>query len=153
MACKCANRLLAIKALAQLDIPELLPLPTTKVVQAFEGLIQKINLLLDARKTLAKEENELQTARAIKAEVDKKKVEESGQAQNVEEVDADGEEADADGEDAEGEDVEMTDAPGEAMGDAEDAARPSSSRSNNTRTKRSVSVLSAASSRASRRKK
>ncbi|KAF2673206.1 hypothetical protein BT63DRAFT_356227, partial [Microthyrium microscopicum] len=55
-----------IQALTHLEIPDMLPLPTTRVVQAYEGLIQKINVLLDARKVLAKEQTELQTALAVK---------------------------------------------------------------------------------------
>jgi DNA methyltransferase 1-associated protein 1 len=148
------------QALAQLDIPELLPLPTTKVVQTYETLIQKINLLLDTRKVLAKEENELQTAINIKAEIEKQKAAEAGTTGSIKDVDdddddddddADGE-ADADGEDdAEGEDVEMT-TPAEDKAEELEPPRPSSSRSN-VGFKRSASVLSTASSRGSRRKK
>jgi DNA methyltransferase 1-associated protein 1 len=139
------------QALAHLDIPELLALPTTKVVQAFETLIQKINLLLDARKMLAKEETELSTSKAVKAEVDKERRQAEGITEDAADAsaDAEGEEADADDEpDADGEDVDMADAPAAA---AEEAPRPTSS--HHTRNKRSVSVLSATSSRGSRRKK
>jgi len=136
-------------ALAHLDIPDLIALPTNRVVQAFEGLIQKINVLLDARKLLAKEESELQTALAVKAEIAKKKAEEAA-IKNESSVDAEGDE-DVDGE---GEDVEMAEPPAaSAKPEEAPAVRPSSSRGANTRTKRSASVLSAASSKASTRRK
>jgi DNA methyltransferase 1-associated protein 1 len=138
------------QALAQLDIPELLSLPTTKVVQAYETLIQKINLLLDAKKVLTKEENELQTAVNIKAEIEKQKAEANGEVVNKDtgdEDDAEGEE-DAEGEDDD--DVEMT-TPGQKEPEPE-TIRPSSSKSN-AHFKRDGSVLSTASSRASKRKR
>jgi DNA methyltransferase 1-associated protein 1 len=144
--------------LTQLEIPELLPLPTNRVVQAYELLIQKINILLDARKVLAKEEAELQTAVNIKAEISKQKANESGadSSRDAEgEIDADGEE------DAEGEEDD-DDAEGEELDEEEpepepepEPPRPSSSRSNAAlkRSTRSASILSAASSKASRRKR
>jgi DNA methyltransferase 1-associated protein 1 len=159
-------------ALAHLEIPDLLPLPTTRVVETFEALIQKINLLLDARKVLAKEEIELQTALQIKADLQKKEAEirdeivvggaganaqAQAQAHPDANADADAEgdaDADADGDadaDADGEDVEMLTPPKEPE---PEPVRPSSSRSNAMADyKRSASVLSTASSRGSRRKR
>jgi DNA methyltransferase 1-associated protein 1 len=67
-----------IGALAHLEIPELLPLPTTRVVEHFEALIGRINVLLDLRKVLAKEEAELQTATQIRETLERQKAEESG---------------------------------------------------------------------------
>jgi DNA methyltransferase 1-associated protein 1 len=145
------------QALVQLEIPDLLSLPTTRVVAAFEQLIGKINILLDAKKLLTKEETELATAKSIKEELDRAKAIENGEEVDVEkdadgeedEEDAEGEEDDAEGEDDDG-DTPMTDAP-----KAEDkVTRPSSSRSNAAAGfMRSGSVLSTASSRGSRRKK
>jgi DNA methyltransferase 1-associated protein 1 len=143
-----------IQALAHLEIPELLPLPTTRVVEHFEALLGRINVLLDLRKVLAKEEAELQTARQIRETLERQKAEEAGvppggdkaevKAEgDVEMVQSSGPDGDGDG-DEEADDSEM---------DAS-AARPSSSRSNQTAGyKRSASVLSSASSKASRRKK
>ena len=161
-----------IGALTQLEIPELLPLPTTRVVEHFEALIGRINVLLDLRKVLAKEEAELQTARQIRETLERQKAEEAGVApgaaadgQRVAAVEAEGEgETDADGEDvemAQGEGQPEADEDEEAdeESDADDMdpdaeARPSSSRSNQTAGyKRSASVLSSASSKESRRKK
>jgi DNA methyltransferase 1-associated protein 1 len=136
------------QALSLLDIPDLIALPTNRVVQAFESLIQKINLLLDARKVLAKEESELQTALAIKAEIARKKAEEKkaqGEANN-----ADGD----DDVDAEGEDVDMIDVDLVIVGSAKvEETRPGSSRSNVSRVKRSASVASITSSKASTKRK
>jgi DNA methyltransferase 1-associated protein 1 len=159
-------------ALAHLEIPDLLPLPTTRVVEMFEGLIQKINLLLDARKVLAKEEIELQTALQIKADLQKQEAavrdeivgdgdadaQAQAQAQAEAQAEAPGAGADADTEgdadadaDADGEDVEMLSPPKETE---PEPVRPSSSRSNAMADhKRSASVLSTASSRGSRRKR
>jgi DNA methyltransferase 1-associated protein 1 len=156
-----------IAALAHLEIPELLPLPTTRVVEHFEGLIGRINVLLDLRKVLAKEEAELQMARQIRETLERQKAEEAGEAPGGDGGGQGAVEAEVEGEaDADGEDVDMTQ--GEGQGEAEgeesdadadmdvdgDAARPSSSRSNQTGAfTRSASVLSTASSKASRRKK
>jgi DNA methyltransferase 1-associated protein 1 len=143
------------QALVHLEVPDLLSLPTTTVVQTFESLIQKINLLLDSRKMLAKEENELQTAQAVKTEVEKQKRVKAGLLAETPKAStyAGGEEADADGEPADAEDVEMADAPAGTETQGGEETRPSSSRSTHTRNKRSVSVLSTTSSRGSRRKK
>lgn len=138
------------QALTQLDIPELIPLPTTKVVQSFENLIQKVNLMLDARKAAAKEEIELATAMAVKAEIEKQKREKEGIPEPTGDI---SEDTKGEGTNAQAEpnaDVEMTDAPA-VPATEDDSARPSSS--HNTRTNRSMSVLSATSSRGSRRKK
>jgi DNA methyltransferase 1-associated protein 1 len=162
-----------IGALTNLEIPELLPLPTTRVVEHFEALIGRINVLLDLRKVLAKEEAELQTARQIRDALERQKAEEAGPAAggHVGAVKAEGEgEVDAEGEDvdmatpgqAEGEAVGEDDGDDESLDDDDDddddmdaeETRPSSSRSNQTAGyKRSASVLSTASSKASRRKK
>jgi len=182
----------------ELEIPEIVVLPTDNVMSAFEALIQRITKLVEARKVLEKEEGELRIAVNVSAEKAKQERGESGKPdtegdisisnvadavdgdKNREEdgeADAEGEQDDADGEadeeaepeeDAEGGDE---DADGEADADGEvdedevkaeahelaedevERLRPSSSRSNAVSIprghKRSASVLSAASSRAS----
>lgn len=45
--------------LASFDIPDLIPLPTQRVIEDFEKLMQKVHLLLDMRKNAEKEEGEL----------------------------------------------------------------------------------------------
>jgi DNA methyltransferase 1-associated protein 1 len=141
--------------LVELELPEILPLLTTRVMETYETLIANINRLTDARKVLAKEEQELMTARNLKEEIDRQTGSGSGdvklQNAKVEEgdVDAEGEEEEDD-DDAEGEDVEMASPPAEEP----ESTRPSSSRSNAgfKRSTRSASILST-SSRASRRRK
>lgn len=193
-------------ALAELQVPEVLVLPTTRVCDAFEGLVSRISKLVEARKLLEKEEQELRVAVNIKEEKEGKSTEAGAEGEGqdaemkddeIEAKDADGEEDDADGEaddaeakdeeadedeggdgndDAEEEDEEQgeeelnvdddddePDADGETEGptprpaaadDSEPATRPSSSRSNiGASHKRSASVLSAASSKASRSSK
>jgi len=184
--------------LIELEIPEIIVLPTDNVMSAFEGLIQRITKLVEARKVLEKEEGELRIAVNISTEKAKQERGESGKpdaegdisvsnvADTVDgnknreedgEADAEGEQDDVDGEadeeaepdeDAEGGDEDAegeADADGEVdedevKADAQELAedeverlRPSSSRSNAVSIprghKRSASVLSAASSRAS----
>lgn len=185
-------------ALTELEIPEIIVLPTDNVMSAFEALIQKVTKIVEARKLLEKEEGELRIAVNISAEKAKQErgdsgkpdaegdvslsnivetVDEDKDGEEDGEADAEGEQDDADGEadeeaepdeDAEGGDEDAegeADAEGEVDEDAVKAEaqelaedeverlRPSSSRSNAasfTRGhKRSASVLSAASSRAS----
>lgn len=185
-------------ALIELEIPEIIVLPTDKIMTAFEALIQKVTKLVEARKVLEKEEGELRIAVNITAEKtkqdgaesakpdaegdvsvvstvsgpdeDKADEEENGEAdaeddgeqdgdaeEEEDEEEEDGDEEDADGEaDADGE-VDEQEVKAEAQELAEDKTerkRPSSSRSNAASIvraghKRSASVLSAASSRAS----
>lgn len=57
--------------LAHLQIPDIIPLPTQKVVEEFERLMQKVGALLDMRKVAEKEEHEIKVKTAeknIKAE-------------------------------------------------------------------------------------
>lgn len=58
-------------ALAHLKIPEVIPLPTQKVIEEFDKLMQKVNALLDLRKVAEKEQYEINVKSAektIKAE-------------------------------------------------------------------------------------
>ncbi len=52
-----------IGALTNLEIPELLPLPDVRVVEHFEALIGRIDVLLNLRKVLAEEAELQETAR------------------------------------------------------------------------------------------
>lgn len=138
--------------LVELELPEVLPLLTTRVMETYETLIMNINRLIDARKVLAKEEQELMTAKNVKAEIDRQHGDGSAEVDvkndntGEGEVDAEGDDDD----DAEGEDVEMASPPAEEP----ESTRPLSSKSNAgfKRSTRSVSILST-SSRASRRRK
>ncbi|KAJ5569867.1 uncharacterized protein N7459_009297 [Penicillium hispanicum] len=59
-------------ALAELEIPVRLFMPTERVCKDFEKLIQSVNLLLDARKVSEKVESEIRVLEAAKAEREKK---------------------------------------------------------------------------------
>ncbi|KAL1302262.1 hypothetical protein AAFC00_002683 [Neodothiora populina] len=50
--------------LAHLQIPEIIPLPTQKVIEEFEKLMQKVHVLLDMRKVAEKEEQEIKVRQA-----------------------------------------------------------------------------------------
>ncbi|KAM3420562.1 hypothetical protein BST61_g3824 [Cercospora zeina] len=49
--------------LASAGVPEIIPLPTPKVVEAFEGIMTKVHALLDMRKLAEKDETELKVRR------------------------------------------------------------------------------------------
>ena len=59
-------------ALAELEIPVRLFMPTERVCKDFEKLIQSVNLLLDARKVAEKVESEIRVLEAAKAERERK---------------------------------------------------------------------------------
>ena len=52
--------------LTHLQIPDMIPLPTQKVVEEFERLMQKVNVLLEMRKVAEKEEGEIRVKNAEK---------------------------------------------------------------------------------------
>jgi DNA methyltransferase 1-associated protein 1 len=54
-------------ALQQLGISDLISIPTSKVGEVFEGLINKVGKLLDVRKVREKEEGEIKILEQIKA--------------------------------------------------------------------------------------
>ncbi|KAJ5485029.1 SWR1-complex protein 4 [Penicillium diatomitis] len=64
-------------ALAELEIPVRLFMPTERVCKDFEKLIQSVNLLLDARKVAEKVESEIRVLEAAKAERERKEAPES----------------------------------------------------------------------------
>ncbi|KAJ5759684.1 hypothetical protein N7520_006840 [Penicillium odoratum] len=59
-------------ALAELEIPVRLFMPTERVCREFERLIQSVNLLLDARKVAEKVDGEIRVLEASKAERERK---------------------------------------------------------------------------------
>jgi DNA methyltransferase 1-associated protein 1 len=59
-------------ALAELEIPLRLFMPTERVCKDFEKLIQSVNLLLDARKVAEKVESEIRVLEAARAERERK---------------------------------------------------------------------------------
>lgn len=65
-------------ALAELEIPVRLFMPTERVCKDFEKLIQAVNLLLDARKVSEKVEGEIRVLEAAKAERERKSREAAG---------------------------------------------------------------------------
>ena len=50
--------------LAHVGVPDLIPLPTAPVVEAFDSLMGKLHILLDMRKAAEKEERELKVREA-----------------------------------------------------------------------------------------
>ncbi|KAL4733005.1 SWR1-complex protein 4 [Aspergillus similis] len=59
-------------ALAELEVPLRLVMPTERVVKEFERLIHSVNLLLDARKVAEKVESEIRVLEAAKEERERK---------------------------------------------------------------------------------
>ncbi|KAL5050362.1 SWR1-complex protein 4 [Aspergillus fruticulosus] len=59
-------------ALAELEVPLRLVMPTERVVKEFEKLIHSVNLLLDARKVAEKVESEIRVLEAAKEERERK---------------------------------------------------------------------------------
>ncbi|KAH8730104.1 hypothetical protein GQ44DRAFT_673860 [Phaeosphaeriaceae sp. PMI808] len=53
-------------ALAELGIPDVIPIPTSKVGEVFEGLVTKLGKLLDIRKVREKEEGECRVLQNMK---------------------------------------------------------------------------------------
>lgn len=53
-------------ALQELGVPDLIPIPTSRVGEAFEALIGKVGKLLDVRKVREKEEGEIRVLEAMK---------------------------------------------------------------------------------------
>ncbi|CAL5873809.1 uncharacterized protein PFLUO_LOCUS8092 [Penicillium psychrofluorescens] len=65
-------------ALAELEMPVRLMMPTERVCKDFEKLIHSVNLLLDARKVSEKVESEIRVLEAAKAERERKANEAAG---------------------------------------------------------------------------
>ncbi|RDI85151.1 hypothetical protein Vi05172_g4680 [Venturia inaequalis] len=125
-------------ALAELGIPELIQLPTARVLGAFEKLVARVQRLVDARKLVEKEEGECRVQGALREELKKQDDgtgeqegdvtlnEGEGETQNGEEdneddKDAEGEEEDdADNDDDNNGDDDDPDAEGDAEAEEDD---------------------------------
>ncbi|KAF2399111.1 hypothetical protein EJ06DRAFT_512161 [Trichodelitschia bisporula] len=130
-------------ALTELGVPELISLPTARVVEAFEGLVQRVIKLIESRKVVEKEENEVRVQAALHKEL----VPGDKEGTEAPEGEATGEK------EKEKENGNKTEAEGgmeapPAVGGGEEI-RPPSSKGNAH--KRSASVLSAASAASSKR--
>ncbi|MCJ1388213.1 swr complex subunit [Xylographa bjoerkii] len=104
-------------ALRELEVPHKAVMPTTKVCDAYELLVQKINILLDVRKVSEKIDNEIKVQQAQKEYREKKEsgeeaatplasspaAEPDGDVEVEPEVRREADEEDDDDEDAEGE--------------------------------------------------
>lgn len=111
-------------ALVELGVPDMLQLPTQRVMDAFESLVQKVQKLVETRKFLEKEEVEARVQGGLRKELQKDtdgdaepKTEEPTQAEEEEED----EDEDEDDETKEGEADEDKDADGEDEDDDADA--------------------------------
>ena len=62
------------QALIELGVPDLLQLPTQRVMDTFEALIQRVQKLVDARKVLEKEEAEARVQGGLRKELQKEDV-------------------------------------------------------------------------------
>ncbi|KAJ5915140.1 hypothetical protein N7454_011252 [Penicillium verhagenii] len=134
-------------ALAELEIPIRLFMPTERVCREFERLIQSVNLLLDARKVAEKVDSEIRVLEAARAEREKKSAPENGHpAVKTEAEDGHGmlESTAGNGGAAENEDEK-------AENDAGDADETPTKRDANH--KRSASVLSGASDKDTKRQR
>ncbi|KAF2086137.1 hypothetical protein K490DRAFT_74682 [Saccharata proteae CBS 121410] len=166
------------QALIELKIPEIINLPTNDVCDAFEQLINKIHKILDLRKLLEKEEGEVMVAENIRAErLRRERIEAGEEIEGDRGGEGEGEvkkDENAAAPAPNGVDAEMADAPngadnevsgGEGGEEAEDFddngvkqekmdedGRPRSS-SGPHHSKRSASVLSAASHMSNRSKR
>jgi DNA methyltransferase 1-associated protein 1 len=70
--------------LNHLRIPDIIPLPTQRVIEDFEKLMQKVHLLLDMRKLADKEEQEIRVKEAEKkVKEGKEGVKEEGEESKV----------------------------------------------------------------------
>jgi len=129
-------------ALTELGVPDIIQLPTQRVIDAFEQLVAKVQRLIDARKVTEKDEGEVRIQGAMRDEL--KQTEDTGgdetkqgattvngaeESQAGDDKDAEGEEDEEDDEDEEGEDDEEgeegeddeeEDADGEQVDDAAD---------------------------------
>lgn len=127
-------------ALGELGVPDLIQLPTMRVLGAFEKLVARVQRLVDARKLVEKEEGECRVQGALREELKKQDDgtgegegditmnEGEGETQNGEEdneddKDAEGEEEDdAEGDEEDGRDGDDPDAEVDAEGEEDDDA-------------------------------
>ncbi|KAJ5673834.1 SWR1-complex protein 4 [Penicillium macrosclerotiorum] len=148
-------------ALAELEIPVRLFMPTERVCKDFEKLIQSVNLLLDARKVSEKVESEIRVLEAAKADRERKNAPESAAK------DPDNPEVKTEAEEggngvlestaADGAEASTATAEGEADqangDDADDRAPEETPAKEDSTHKRSASVLSSVSDKSSKRQR
>lgn len=148
-------------ALAELEIPVRLFMPTERVCKDFEKLIQSVNLLLDARKVAEKVEGEIRVLETAKAERERKAREAAGIEEPVK--DPENPEVKTEAEDGTTGVLELTaDASGSAAAGASAEGATENEQGNAAETpakeadanhKRSASVLSGTSDKSSKRQR
>ncbi|KAB8070515.1 hypothetical protein BDV29DRAFT_33554 [Aspergillus leporis] len=149
-------------ALAELEVPLRLVMPTERVCKEFEKLIHSVNLLLDARKVAEKVESEIRVLEAAKQERERKAKEakEKEQPEVKTEQDDNADPADitnkSTGATASLPPTEGQEETAGGMGDKTEAGGGETSEATareSTSQKRSASVLSAASDKSTKRQK
>jgi len=112
--------------LAELQVPDLFQMPTNAVVNGMEKLVQKVAMLIEARKIKEKEENDLKIAKERKkmrdegGTVDDTRVDETKVDDETEQPDVEMEDSQAPGDQ---EDTEMPAEDDDEDGDSEDGDR------------------------------
>ena len=139
-------------ALAELEIPVRLFMPTERVCKDFEKLIQSVNVLLEARKVAEKVESEIRILEASKAERERKVREAAGETSGK---DPENPEVKAETDDIAG--VLSTTAEAAPSGDAADEEKRDGEGDETTKedgnNKRSASVLSGVSDKSNKRQR
>jgi DNA methyltransferase 1-associated protein 1 len=111
-------------ALGELGVPDLIQLPTMRVLGAFEKLVGRVQRLVDARKLVEKEEGECRVQGALREEL-KKQDDGTGEGEGdttmIDEETQDAEEDNEDDKDAEGEEEDDAEGEDDADGDGDDA--------------------------------
>lgn len=141
-------------ALAELEIPVRLFMPTERVCKDFEKLIQSVNVLLEARKVAEKVESEIRVLEASKAERERKAREAAGETPIKDPANPEVKTEAEDGASVLGVTAKATasgdtaeDQKGQGGENAEEAAKEDSNH------KRSASVLSAVSDKSNKRQR
>jgi DNA methyltransferase 1-associated protein 1 len=139
-------------ALAELEIPVRLFMPTERVCKDFEKLIQSVNVLLEARKVSEKVESEIRVLEASKAERERKAREAAGETTATDPENPEVKTEAEDGTGVLGSTAEAAGSGGEKRegGDGENAEEAAKEDGNH---KRSASVLSAVSDKSNKRQR
>ncbi|KAJ5408700.1 hypothetical protein N7509_002583 [Penicillium cosmopolitanum] len=139
-------------ALAELEIPVRLFMPTERVCKDFEKLIQSVNVLLEARKVSEKVESEIRVLEASRAERERKAREAAGETTAADPENPEVKTEAEDGTGVLGSTAEAAGSGGEKGegGDGENAEEAAKDDGNH---KRSASVLSAVSDKSNKRQR
>lgn len=140
-------------ALAELEIPVRLFMPTERVCKDFEKLIQSVNLLLDARKVAEKVEGEIRVLEAAKAERERKSKEAAGEGPKDPEDREVKEEAEDGGNSGLGSATAANNAESAAPGEGATGEKETPVKEADGSHKRSASVLSGASDKSNKRQR